>query len=365
MTRVRSAATRPGSTCIQARVLALVCSLVAACWLSACGSTAPGPLSPHFDGSRFSNPGHTKTSSVAGYLWLRVTGAQATWPDSVPLAPELPPPARVVDGTARITFIGHATVLIQVAGLNILTDPLWSERASPFSFAGPKRVQAPGVAFDALPKIDVVLISHNHYDHLDLPTLRRLDTRDQPRVIVPLGNRELVLEAMPASRVSEHDWGASVPLQSGAAVHVEPMLHGSGRGPLDQQATLWAAFVVQAAGLTIYHVGDAGYGDGSIYKATGRKYGGFDLAILPIGASEPVSFMADSHMAPAEAVRLMADVRARHAMAHHFEAFQLGFEAYEAPRRSLLSALTEARLPPERFIAPRPGQALVVPAASP
>ena len=341
--------------------LALLCAGL----MSACGSTWQGPSTPHFDGSRFSNPGHTKDSSVTGYLWLRLTGAQATWPDRVPVAPEPPPPPRVDDGSARITFIGHATVLIQVAGLNILTDPVWSERASPFSFAGPKRVQAPGVAFDALPKIDVVLISHNHYDHLDLATLQRLDARDQPQVIVPLGNQARVAGAMPASRVSEHDWGDSVALNGGAWVHLEPMLHGSGRSPFDQQATLWAAYVVQAGPIKIYHVGDAGYGDGAVYRATGRKYGGFDLAILPMGAYEPTSFMADSHMAPADAVKLMNDVRARRAMAHHFEAFQLGFEAYDAPRKDLQAALQAAQLPEARFLAPKPGRFLRIMPAGP
>jgi L-ascorbate metabolism protein UlaG (beta-lactamase superfamily) len=334
--------------------------------LSACSSTWQGPLTPHFDGSRFSNPGHTKNSSVAGYLWLRLTGAQAPWPESVPFAPEPPPPARVDDGSARVTFIGHATVLIQVAGLNILTDPVWSERASPFSVAGPQRVQAPGVAFDALPRIDVVLISHDHYDHLDLPTLKRLDARDRPQVIAPLGNRALLAAAMPASRVSEHDWGDSVALKAGTTVHLEPMLHGSGRSPFDQQATLWAAFVVQAGPIRIYHAGDTGYGDGAMFRATGQKYGGFDLAILPIGAYEPASFMADSHMPPADAVKLMADVRARRAMAHHFEAFQLGFEAYDAPRQALRAALQAAALPEDRFFAPQPGQSLrITPGAAP
>lgn len=326
--------------------------------LSACASPWQGPVTPHFDGSRFSNPGHTKDSSVGGYLWLRLTGSQATWPDAVPVAPQPPPPARVDDGTAWVTFVGHATVLIQVAGLNILTDPVWSERASPVGFAGPKRVQAPGLAFDALPRIDVVLLSHNHYDHLDLPTLQRLNARDRPQVIVPLGNRALVAEAMPASRVSEHDWGDSVALQGGVTVRLEPMLHGSGRTPFDQQATLWAAFVVQAGALSLYHVGDTGYGSGELFRSTGRKYGGFDLAILPIGAYEPVSFMADSHMSPAEAVKLMGDVQARRAMAHHFEAFQLGFEAHDAPRRGLQAALQAAGLPEDRFIAPLPGQSL-------
>lgn len=297
---------------------------------------------------------------MAGYLWLRLTGAQAPWPERVPVAPEPPPPARVDDSSALVTFIGHATLLIQVAGVNILTDPVWSERASPLDFAGPKRVQAPGVAFDALPRIDVVLISHDHYDHLDLATLKRLDQRDQPQVIVPLGNRPLVASAMPASQVSEHDWGDTVSLRAGVTVNLEPMLHGSGRSPFDQQTTLWAAFVVKAGPLTIYHVGDSGYGDGGLFRATGQKYGGFDLAILPIGAYEPTSFMADSHMAPAEAVKLMADVQARRAMAHHFEAFQLGFEAYEAPRQALASALQAASRAPDLFIAPKPGQSVRV-----
>jgi L-ascorbate metabolism protein UlaG (beta-lactamase superfamily) len=340
-------------------------ALLCACLMTACSSTWQGPATPHFDGWRFSNPGHKKESSVAGYLWLRLTGAQAAWPDVVPVAPEPPPPPRVDEGSARVTFVGHATVLIQMAGLNILTDPVWSDRASPFSLAGPKRVQSPGVAFEALPKIDLVLISHNHYDHLDLPTLRRLDARDQPQVIVPLGNKALVSSAMPASRVSEHDWGDSVALKGGASVHVEPMLHASGRSPFDQQATLWAAYVVQAGSIKIYHVGDAGYGDGAMYQVTGRKYGGFDLAILPIGAYEPKSFMADSHMAPADAVKLMNDVRARRAMAHHFEAFQLGFEAYDAPRQDLLAALKAAALPEDRFFAPKPGQALTITSGNP
>jgi L-ascorbate metabolism protein UlaG (beta-lactamase superfamily) len=329
-------------------------------FIAGCSSSYQGPIRPHFDGSKFSNPGHNKTSTVAGYLWERLSGSQATWPDSVPVTPQSPPPSRVDDGTARVTFVGHATLLIQVAGLNILTDPVWSERASPFSFAGPKRVQAPGVTFDALPPIDVVLISHDHYDHLDLPTLQRLNTRDRPRVLVPLGNMPLVAKTMPDSKVSEHDWGDTVSIGNSTSVTLEPMLHGSGRSPFDQQTTLWAAFVIQASGLKLFHIGDSGYGDGKLFQSLGRKYGAFDLAIVPIGAFEPVSFMRDSHMSPAEAVKLKLDVRAKRAMAHHFEAFQLGFEAYDAPRSQLQAALAGAKLDPSVFVAPTPGQALVV-----
>jgi L-ascorbate metabolism protein UlaG (beta-lactamase superfamily) len=329
--------------------------------LASCGSTHEGLQTPHFDGRNFSNPGQPKESSVTGYLCLRLTTSQAPWPDAVPLPPTAPPPPqRVDDGSARVTWVGHASVLIQVAGLNILTDPMWSQRASPLSFAGPKRVTPPGIAFDALPPIDVVLISHNHFDHLDLPTLRQLDARDRPRVIVPLGNLDIVRQAMPASRVSEHDWGAAVPVGQGAVVHVEPMLHASGRSPFDQQRSLWAAYVVEARALKIYFAGDSGYGDGRTFKATGARFGPVDLAILPIGAYAPESFMADSHMSPVDALRAKADLRAARALAHHFGAFQLGFEAFDAPPKALQAALASANTPVDSFAVLQPGQAITV-----
>jgi hypothetical protein len=237
-------------------VLANILAVIGFGLVASCGSYQ-GPLKPHFDGSRFLNPGQPKESSVGGYLWLRLTTSQAEWPGSIPLMPVAPPPLRANDENARVTWVGYAALLIQVAGLNILTDPIWSARASPFSFAGPKRVSPPGVSFDQLPPIDVVLISHNHYDHLDLPTLQQLDARDHPRVIVPLGNRELVAQAMPASEVTEHDWGDQITLPKNVTVHVEPMLHASGRSPFDQLKTLCAAFVIEANNLKIYHVGDA------------------------------------------------------------------------------------------------------------
>jgi L-ascorbate metabolism protein UlaG (beta-lactamase superfamily) len=325
-----------------------------------------GPVSSHFDGRVFFNPGQQKNSSVLGYLSLRLTTSQAVWPEQVPLPPDVSPPLRRVgreEGGARVTLIGHATLLIQIAGLNILTDPVWSERASPTTFAGPRRVTPPSIGLHDLPPIDLVLISHNHYDHLDIATLARLHARDKPRVIVPLGNARLVRSVMPQSEVSEHDWGdtVSVATTAGAArIHLEPMLHGSGRTPFDQMQTLWAAFVIEAGGVKLYHVGDTGYGDGSIFRATGLKFGGFDLAMLPIGAYEPISFMADSHMSPAQAVRAMLDLNSRQAFAHHFEAFQLGFEAFDAPRREATQTLVQQGLSSSRFILPQSGQALQV-----
>jgi L-ascorbate metabolism protein UlaG (beta-lactamase superfamily) len=329
--------------------------------LSACASSYQGPVRPHFDGKVFLNPGMPKDSSVLGYLWLRLTTSQAVWPKQVDNPMTQPPPVRVAasEARARVTMIGHATLLIQVGGLNILTDPVWAQRASPLSWVGPKRVSPPALALKDLPPIDLVLISHNHYDHLDLPTLARLHERDRPRVIVPLGNASLVQQAMPQSIVSEHDWGETVQVvkpEGTVTVHIEPMVHSSGRSPFDQMRALWAAYVIESAGLKIFHAGDTGYGKGTVFRAAGQKHGGFDLALLPIGAYEPVAFMADSHMRASDAVHAMKDLNAKRALAHHHETFQLGFEAFDAPRLEIQAALQKNQLPPRAFALPRPGE---------
>jgi L-ascorbate metabolism protein UlaG (beta-lactamase superfamily) len=327
--------------------------------LGGCAAPHDGPVSPHFDGTRFFNPGHVKSSSPLGYLWLRLTQPPADWVPPPAAAPRPRPNERVSGNAAAVTYLGHATLLIQVAGLNILTDPMWSDRASALSWIGPRRVVPPAVPMDQLPPIDLVLISHDHYDHLDLPTLRQLDARDKPRVIVPLGNRVLVSEAMPGSAVSEHDWGARVSVGA-AAIHLEPMLHGSGRTPFDQMQRLWSAFVIEAGGFKLYHVGDAGYGDGQPFRDAARKHGRFDLVILPIGAYAPESFMADSHMSPAQAVQAFLDSQATRGMAHHFDTFQLGFEAFGAAPLALRSALQARGADSTRFTVPTLGQTLVL-----
>jgi L-ascorbate metabolism protein UlaG (beta-lactamase superfamily) len=347
------------------RLMVLVLSWVTVLGLSACTTPYQGTVSDHFDGKVFFNPSVKKESSVLGYLWLRLTSSQATWPDTVALPASSPPPESIPasEGTARVTLLGHATMLIQIGGLNILTDPVWSERASFVQWIGPKRVTPPSLSLEALPPIDLILISHDHYDHLDLPTLAKLHQKHKPRVIVPLGNRALVQASMPSSQVSEHDWSDSIQVTSArgkVSIHVEPMLHGSGRSPFDQMQTLWAAFVIEANGLKIYHAGDTGYGNGEIFRAAGVKHGGFDLALLPIGAFEPAAFMMDSHMRPSDAVKAMNDLKAKRAMAHHFETFQLGFEAFDAPRQEIQTSMQQLQLPLERFFVPRPGEFLVL-----
>ena len=216
--------------------------------------------------------------------------------------------------------MGHATLLIQTAGMNILLDPVWSERVSPVTFAGPKRVNDPGIAFDKLPPIDVVLLSHNHYDHLDLPTLSRLAAAHPLRVVTPLGNDTILRAHIPGIRADAFDWGDRVALSPQLAVTLAPMRHWSARQVFDRNKALWAAFVIETPAGRIYHVADSGYGEGHHFRTARDTYGPFRLAILPIGAYEPRWFMNDQHMNPhglgAGVPRLRGRARARPPLRH-------------------------------------------------
>lgn len=321
-----------------------------------------GPVSGHFDGARFRNPQGEAPRGFADLLRWQFSGGRKRWP---PAWPSPHPPARPdsrVDGTAlRLTMVGHATLLIQTAGLNILTDPVWSERASPLSFAGPKRVNPPGVAFDDLPPIDIVLLTHNHYDHLDLATLRRLHAAFDPLVITPLGNDAIVRRAAPAMRFAVGDWGARI-VAGAIAAHLEPAHHWSARGTRDRSMALWSAFVLETPGGRIYHVGDTGFHEGRFHRAVNEKHGDLRLAILPIGAYEPRWFMAGQHQNPEEAVRAMALCGARTAAGHHWATFRLTDEAIDEPRAHLIEALDHAGVGRGRFRPLLPGEVWDVPA---
>ncbi len=191
-----------------------------------------GPQSDHFDGALFFNPEGRPPGRFGDLLKWQLGGGRAKWPAAFASPyPRAKPDARIEGHALRLTMVGHASLLIQTAGLNILTDPVWSERASPFAFAGPKRINAPGIDFAELPPIDLVLVSHNHYDHLDLATLRRLKQSHDPLVITPLGNEAIIERAVPGMRLSAHDWGDKVDIGNSAAVHVEPVHHWSARPP--------------------------------------------------------------------------------------------------------------------------------------
>ena len=316
-----------------------------------------GPLSDHFDGHRFFDLHGMPPKRVTELLRWWAAGGKAQWPVWAPSPFADRPPGRVDGRSWRISYVGHASLLLQVSGLNILVDPVWSERASPVTFAGPKRVNDPGIAFDALPPIDVVLVSHGHYDHLDVATLAALMTPHRPRIVTALGNDAVMRAHDPAIRAEAHDWYARIDLGRGVAVTFTPSRHWSARTLVDRNMTLWTAFVIDTPEGRIFHVADSGYGDGWHFRNARDRFGPFRLAILPIGAYEPRWFMSDQHMNPAEAVQAFADCGAELALAHHHGTFQLTDEAIDAPREALAAARLAAGLAPERFRTLAPGEA--------
>jgi L-ascorbate metabolism protein UlaG (beta-lactamase superfamily) len=324
--------------------------------------TYSGPISDHFDGEHFFDPDGAPPKKLREVLrWQFGSGRQRqAWPEWVPSPYADTPPPRVAGDKVRFSFVGHASWLIQTAGLNILVDPVWSARASPMRWAGPKRHNDPGIAFDALPGIDVVLVSHGHYDHLDLATLSKLAAKFSPRVITPLGN-DLTMRATDNTiRAEAFDWQDRVELGNKIAVTLVPTRHWSARGLFDRNKALWASFVMETPAGKIYIVCDSGYGDGQHFRRVGDAHGPLRLAILPIGAYEPRWFMRDQHMNPADAVKALADCGAEQALAHHHGTFQLTDEAIDAPAAALGVALDEAKIPRERFVALKPGQVVEI-----
>jgi len=321
-----------------------------------------GPVSDHFDGTRFFDVHGAPPKSRLDLLRWRFGGSRAEWPDWAPSPHSDKPPARVAGNAWRISFVGHATLLLQTAGLNILIDPVWSERASPVSFAGPKRVNDPGILFDALPTIDAALVSHSHYDHLDIVTLSSLATVHRPRVITPLGNDTIMRQHDASIAVECFDWHQQVALGRDVTVTLVPVRHWSARGLLDHNKALWAAFVIDTPGGRIFHVADSGYGDGHHFRAAHERYGPFRLGVLPIGAYEPRWFMCDQHMNPEESVRAFRDCGAELALGHHYGTFQLTDEAIDAPVKALDVARAAAGLTEAQFRTLKPGEAWELPA---
>lgn len=321
-----------------------------------------GPPSDHFDGEVFFNPGGKAPRSIINLLKWQFGAKRSAWPARWPSPyPPATPAARVGGDALRVTMVGHASLLIQVAGLNALTDPVWSERCSPVSFAGPKRVNAPGIPFERLPPIDLVLLSHNHYDHLDIDTLARLDERYRPLIVTPYGNDTIVRRRIPKARLRTGDWEDCVNVAEGVRVFIEPAHHWSARGLFDRRMALWASFVLETPAGRIYHIGDTGFHEGVNYRQAAARHGGFRLAILPIGAYEPRWFMKAQHQDPNEAVAGFMLCDAACAVGHHWGTFRLTNEPVEEPAERLYAALDVAGVDRERFRPLRPGEVWDVP----
>jgi L-ascorbate metabolism protein UlaG (beta-lactamase superfamily) len=310
------------------------------------------PVSDHFDGERFFNPGGNGVRGFGDLLKWQLNRKSGAWPEWVENTATPALPASLGPRECAVTFVGHATFLLQFAGLNVLTDPIWSERCSPVSWAGPKRVRAPGIPFEALPRIDLVLLSHNHYDHLDLPTLRQLHAAHRPLIVTTLGNRPFLAEEGIEHVVELDWWQAHVP-RPGVKVTVTPSLHFAARGFGDRFKTLWGGFVLATAAGKVWFAGDSGYFDG--FKTIGERLGPFDLGLIPIGAYEPRWFMEPVHCTPAEAMRIHRDARARRSLAMHFGCFPLADDGFEQPVNDFHAAHAAAGLGAEEFTLPEVG----------
>lgn len=313
------------------------------------GEASPFPR--HFNGNRFFNPDGSAAPGWLDVLRWKLTSRPEPSPRFIAdVKPSMPPEA-VHRRELRVTLINHSTVLLQQNGLQILTDPIWSERASPVAFAGPRRRRSPGALWEELPRIDLVLLSHDHYDHLDLSTLRRLAERGKSQFVVPLGVARL-LRSQRIGPVHELDWGESLSLAA-VRIHALPAIHFSGRGIFDRNRTLWCGYLIEAGGCLVYFAGDTAFGEH--FALIRERFGPPRLALLPVGAYEPRWFMSPVHMAPEEAVRAHEILAAGTSIAIHHGTFQLGDEAVDTPMKRLLACA-----PKDSFLVLANGQSVTL-----
>lgn len=301
-------------------------------------------LDYHFNGKRFYNIGWSAEESMRierngdekwGFIGWMLHRKRAKWTQRTIKA--VKPSPEYTGEWMRIVFIGHATALIQRAWRNILTDPVWSDRASPFSFLGPKRYKAPGVNFEDLPRIDAVLLSHNHYDHMDIPTLKKLSGKYPDMMIYTgLWNKKY-LNDRGILNVVDMDWWSERQHDTSCKVTFLPAQHFSARGITDRNKTLWWGFRLEIDKQSLYFAWDTGYGT-FIEEIKKRYPEGFDIGLLPIGAYKPRWFMAPVHTNPAEAMQMQIDLGVRKALAIHFGTFPLADDAQDEPVQDLIEA---------------------------
>lgn len=319
-----------------------------------------GPVSDHFDGTHFFNPWAKRPDKgLWDVLKWRMEGNRADWPESVKNDPR--PPIDPEPAGWKVTFIGHASLLVQMNSHNILIDPVFSERMSPFSHIGPKRVRPPFLPLEALPDIHTVFVSHNHYDHLDLPSLAWLAANRKPHIITPLGNPRIIKGCVNGCTITALDWHEAAPLAGGLSLTVTPAQHWSRRGFNDINRDLWGGCMLKdkTSGKSFYYSGDSGFYAG-LFEDIRTRHGAPDIACLPIGAYAPRWFMQYSHMNPEEAVRAFRLLGAKRGMGFHFETVQLTDEPYGEPRAKTMEALRKENIRDGDFMIPHPGDSMTV-----
>jgi len=314
------------------------------------------PPSDHCNGKTFFQPGQPPVRGTWDVLRWKLTSRVVPWPSRVEVQPTRPP-GRPERGLTA-TWINHATFLLQTPGGCLLTDPVFSERVSPFSWVGPRRVHEPGVRFEDLPPIDAILLTHDHYDHCDLPTLRRLAQGHRPLVIAPLGYRHLLAETG-LERVVELDWWQSHSLSAGLEIVLTPALHWTRRRIGRANHRLWGGYGIRSGSTVAYFAGDTGY-SADLFREIRSRVGSPKLALLPIGAYAPRWFMHPMHIDPAEAIQAHRDLGARVSVGMHWGTWQLTDEGRDDPPRELAAAREAAGLTPEEFRVIAPGESVHV-----
>lgn len=318
---------------------------------SNCSSRPPYDVE-YFKNGRFVNKVDHQEKTLWSYLLMRMRTTAADWPDKVELKKkEVTPPERSQE--LRVYYVNHATFLIQYQGINILTDPVFSQRVSPLSWAGPKRVIDPGVPIEEIPPLDYIIISHDHYDHLEVQTLKHLYARFRPKIFLGLG------AGAPLGEIpyQEMKWGESYKdLDRSVTVTFTPSQHFSGRGLFDRNSTLWGSFIVSIGDLNLYFAGDTGYSNH--FKEISSKYGPIHLSFIPVGAYAPRSFMAYQHMDPKEAIQAHFDLKSEASLGMHWGTFQLTNEGRLEPKEKTEEITKEKGI--DNFLVPHNGECFIM-----
>lgn len=309
-----------------------------------------GPITDHFNGKKFFNKNYSHKNLKDIFYWL-MTQKRSSWPSFYPITPSIPP-SNVAHNEIAISFVNHSTFLIQIGKTNILTDPIWAENAGPLKL-GPKRHHKPGINLEDLPKISLILLSHNHYDHMDLKTLKEITNRDKSFIITGLGNKNY-LRHRGFKNVENLDWWEKIELLNGINIHFLPAIHFSMRNVLNRDKTLWGGFFLKSEFFSFYYAGDTAYGN--FFSEIPKNLGEADFAFLPIGAYEPNWFMQTNHMNPNEALQAFKDVQAKKMIPMHFGTFQLSDEGMEDPLKELSKAAKERIIDNDDLMILKPGQ---------